>query len=131
MSESLTLTHLQAVSFEQPDQGDLDAGGRGWRDLLSDAQGPLRLFELLRPLAPNKLGVFGVDGQHAQQQLPDLVPVDAGQGEPGKSYHREVCRAEIVHLRQKLCILSLSIGFSHNKISNDFFSSTPRKPIFS
>ena len=83
MSESLTLTHLQAVSFEQPDQGDLDAGGRGWRDLLSDAQGPLRLFELLRPLAPNKLGVFSVDGQHAQQQLPDLVPVDAGQGEPG------------------------------------------------
>ena len=79
----LANSYLQAVSLEQPDNGDLDAGGRGGGDLPGDAQGPRRLPELLHPLAPDKLGAGGVDGEHAQQQLPDLHAINTGQGEPG------------------------------------------------
>ena len=76
-------SYLQAVSLQEPDHGDLDAGGRGGGDPPGDAQGPRWLPELLNSLAPDEVGVGLVDGEHAQQQLPDLHSVDTGQGEPG------------------------------------------------
>ena len=46
----MNFSYLETIPLQKPDDGELDTGGGGGRDLPGEGEGPLRLPELLHSL---------------------------------------------------------------------------------